>query len=79
MLKFYYNTGPNPMKVALFLEDLGHVLRRRAEGNGRELLECACRHRRGQLLGEDARYLVLRDALDGLDGGEVPYPVELVP
>ena len=23
MLKFYYNTGPNPMKVALFLEDAG--------------------------------------------------------
>ena len=21
MLKFYYNTGPNPMKVALFLEE----------------------------------------------------------
>ena len=23
MLKFYYNTGPNPMKVALFLEEAG--------------------------------------------------------
>ncbi|HKK31110.1 MAG TPA: glutathione S-transferase family protein [Alphaproteobacteria bacterium] len=23
MLKFYYNTGPNPMKVALFLEETG--------------------------------------------------------
>ena len=23
MLKFYYNTGPNPMKVALFLEESG--------------------------------------------------------
>ena len=23
MLKFYYNTGPNPMKVALCLEELG--------------------------------------------------------
>ena len=21
MIKFYYNTGPNPMKVALFLEE----------------------------------------------------------
>ena len=23
MLKFYYNTAPNPMKVALFLEEAG--------------------------------------------------------
>ena len=23
MLKFYYNTGPNPMKVALCLEEMG--------------------------------------------------------
>jgi GST-like protein len=23
MLKFYYNTAPNPMKVALFMEDSG--------------------------------------------------------
>ena len=23
MLKFYYNTGPNPAKVALFLEEAG--------------------------------------------------------
>ena len=23
MIKFYYNTGPNPMKVALFLEETG--------------------------------------------------------
>ena len=23
MIKFYYNTGPNPMKVALFLEESG--------------------------------------------------------
>ena len=23
MLKFYYNTGPNPMKIALFLEEAG--------------------------------------------------------
>ena len=23
MLKFYYNAGPNPMKVALFLEESG--------------------------------------------------------
>ncbi|MBM86639.1 MAG: glutathione S-transferase, partial [Rhodospirillaceae bacterium] len=23
MLKFYYNTAPNPMKVALFLEEVG--------------------------------------------------------
>ena len=21
MIKFYYNTGPNPMKIALFLEE----------------------------------------------------------
>jgi GST-like protein len=23
MIKFYYNTGPNPMKVALLLEEVG--------------------------------------------------------
>ena len=23
MLKFYYNTGPNPMKIALCLEEMG--------------------------------------------------------
>ena len=22
MIKFYYNTGPNPMKIALFLEEV---------------------------------------------------------
>ncbi len=27
MLKFYYSLAPNPMKVALFLEEIGAALR----------------------------------------------------